>query len=147
MRIVRVTKGGGSDSSYLGMWKKAVDREKEETEFQKIVENSERSVVVDEVGVVDEEALERKSNEFEKILEVSKEERDRTQRMQVIDRAAAAIAAAQAILKESVARRRAESVGGSGKETFNSESTTADQGALTGPQQKGNHACCFFSRN
>lgn len=80
------------------MWKKAVDREKKETEFLKIAENSnpEEHSRSDETP----EALERKSSEFQKILEVPKEERDRIQRMQVIDRAAAAIAATRALLKD-----------------------------------------------
>ncbi|KAK6161454.1 hypothetical protein DH2020_004835 [Rehmannia glutinosa] len=64
---------GGGDS-YLDMWKKAVDRERKSVEFEIMAENS----------------------------EVSVEERDRVQRMQVIDRAAAAIAAARALLKENL---------------------------------------------
>lgn len=47
------------------------------------------------------QVLEKKrSSEFEKILQVPSEERDRVQRMQVIDRAAAAIAAARALLNQ-----------------------------------------------
>lgn len=44
--------------------------------------------------------MEKKSKEFKKILEVSPEERDRIQRMQIIDRAAAALAAAKALIQE-----------------------------------------------
>ncbi|CAA6667226.1 unnamed protein product [Spirodela intermedia] len=40
------------------------------------------------------------TDQFNRILEVPKEERDRVQRLQVIDRAAAAIAAARALIKE-----------------------------------------------
>lgn len=64
-------------------------------EFQKISEGSS-----EEGNGETEEVLKRKSNEFKKLLEVSIEERDRVQRMQVIDRAGAAIAAARSILKE-----------------------------------------------
>lgn len=94
---IRVSDGGGS---YLDMWKKAVERERKAVEFQKIAENSAGNDE-EERGGERKEVLERKSSEFQKILEVSTEERDRIQRMQVIDRAAAAIAAANAILKES----------------------------------------------
>ncbi|KAL5712483.1 hypothetical protein ACHQM5_014651 [Ranunculus cassubicifolius] len=94
---IRVSDG----ESYLDMWSKAIDREKKENEFQKIAENNNNviSVVDDEKGS-DPIVLEKKSEEFGKLLEVPKEERDRVQRMQVIDRASAAIAAAKALIKE-----------------------------------------------
>lgn len=95
---IRVSDGG---DSYLDMWKKAVERERKAVEFQKIAENSVGNDEEEEGGGERKEVLERKSSEFQKILEVSTEERDRIQRIQVIDRAAAAIAAANAILKES----------------------------------------------
>lgn len=87
------------------MWKKALDRERKSNDFERIAENLARaSDDDDEEGVeeekVSQEELERKSSEFQKILEASTEERDRIQRMQVVDRAAAAIAAARALLKE-----------------------------------------------
>ncbi|KAF5779022.1 hypothetical protein HanRHA438_Chr12g0565771 [Helianthus annuus] len=91
-QIIRVSDGGG-DSSYLGMWKKAMDRERKEIEFNKIVENV-------NVAGEEEEDLEAKSSEFLKILEVPTEERDRVQRIQVIDRAAAAIAVASTLLND-----------------------------------------------
>ena len=91
----RVSDGGGS---YLDMWKKRMDEERKTMEFQRIAGNSGGDASGEST-----EALERKNDEFMKILEVPKEERDRVQRMQVIDRAAAAIAAARAILKESKA--------------------------------------------
>ncbi|CAN6690858.1 unnamed protein product [Malus baccata var. baccata] len=72
---------------------------------------------VDDQGVEPVKDLEKKrSEEFQKILEVSKEERDRVQRMQVVDRAAAAIAAARAILedKNNELRTEAGDRGGSG---------------------------------
>lgn len=82
-----------------------MDREKEAKKFQKIVENEGGRVDDDDEEEEDEEEeseeeLERKSHLFKKILEVPKEERDRIQRLQVIDRAAAAIAAARALLKD-----------------------------------------------
>lgn len=46
------------------------------------------------------EELERKTRHFEEIQQVPADERDRTQKIQVIDRAAAAIAAAKALLTE-----------------------------------------------
>ncbi|PIM97570.1 hypothetical protein CDL12_29959 [Handroanthus impetiginosus] len=64
-------------------------------------------------GQVKEESpedLERRSREFQKLLEVSAEERDRVQRMQVIDRAAAAIAAARALLNENLSSSSSEEV-------------------------------------
>ncbi|KAI3814288.1 hypothetical protein L1987_19039 [Smallanthus sonchifolius] len=84
---VRVSDGG---DSYLGMWRKAMDRERKQIEFNKIAEESGGGV----------EDLETKSSEFLKILEVPTEERDRVQRIQVIDRAAAAIAVATTLLRE-----------------------------------------------
>lgn len=91
------------------MWKEAVEREKHVEEFQKIPEESS-----EEGNGETEEVLKRKSNEFKKLLEVSTEERDRVQRMQVIDRAGAAIAAARSILKEeSFLEMKAESDQGS----------------------------------
>jgi len=110
VRILRVSNEGRE--SYLDMWKNAVDREKKEKAFEKIAEN---------VVAVDGEKekggdLEKKSDEFQKILEVSVEERDRIQRMQVVDRAAAAISAARAIL--------ASNNSGDGKEGFPNEDNT-----------------------
>ena len=78
------------------MWRKAVERERLAIKFNHIKTASD----ADEQTQPDEEVLEKKSSEFEKLLEVSSEERDRVQRMQVIDRAAAAIAAARALLKD-----------------------------------------------
>ncbi|PHT27549.1 hypothetical protein CQW23_32849 [Capsicum baccatum] len=83
----------GENSSYLEMWKKAMERKRKSDEFQRIAENVERDDESPEI-------LEKKSEEFKKILQVSTEERDRIQRMQVVDRAAAAIAAAKALMKE-----------------------------------------------
>lgn len=83
------------------MWKTAVDRERKTVEFQQIAGNLAQtdndSDDDDDDVTVD---LEKKSEDFKKILEVSKEERDRIQRVQVIDRASAAIAAARDIVRE-----------------------------------------------
>lgn len=82
------------------MWKTAVDRERKTVEFQQIAGNlaqTDNDSDDDDDVTVD---LEKKSEDFNKILEVSKEERDRIQRVQVIDRAAAAIAAARDIVRE-----------------------------------------------
>ena len=78
----------------MDMWKKAVDSDRKSKEFERIAENLARDSD-DDVGEAEEEEkvsqeqLERKSSEFQKILDVSTEERDRIQRMQVVDRAAA----------------------------------------------------------
>lgn len=83
------------------MWKTAVDRERKTVEFQQIAGNlaqTDNDSDDDDVDVTVD--LEKKSEDFNKILEVSKEERDRIQRVQVIDRAAAAIAAARDIVRE-----------------------------------------------
>lgn len=131
LKTLRVSNEGVE--SYLHMWKNAVNRKKKDKAFEKIAEN----VAVDaEKG---EEDLEKKSDEFQKILEVSVEERDRIQRMQVIDRAAAAISAARAIL--------ASKNSGDGKEGFSdeekeskaifSESDKSDGSEVTETQENG----------
>lgn len=73
------------------MWKKAIERERNTTHFNKLTASNDNGP---------EENLEKKTQDFQKILEVSSEERDRIQRLQVIDRASAAIAAARALLKD-----------------------------------------------
>ncbi|KAL3812548.1 hypothetical protein ACJIZ3_013816 [Penstemon smallii] len=97
MRNSRIFVVNEGEESYLDMWKKAVDRERKSVEFERIAENSVKQVQGKEES---DEDFERRNNEFKKLLEVSSEERDKVQRMQVIDRAAAAIAAAKALLKE-----------------------------------------------
>ncbi|EHA8588885.1 hypothetical protein COCNU_scaffold006994G000020 [Cocos nucifera] len=91
--------------SYLDMWRKAVDRERKSQEFRRSTDNAAEGPRLGLAGgggeVEDEDELERKTERFEKILKVPKEERDRIQRLQIIDRAAAAIAAARALLQES----------------------------------------------
>lgn len=90
---IKVSKGS---ESYLDMWRKAVERERLAIKFQHIKTSSD-----DVDDQQQNQVLEKKrSSEFEKILQVPSEERDRVQRMQVIDRAAAAIAAARALLNQ-----------------------------------------------
>lgn len=78
-----------------------MESERKSVEFERMAENSAED---DERAGIEEsgEEFERRNSEFQKLLEVSPEERDRVQRMQVIDRAAAAIAAARALLQEEV---------------------------------------------
>ncbi|KAL8153706.1 hypothetical protein V2J09_011466 [Rumex salicifolius] len=101
----------GAGDTYLDMWKRAIERENMEKRFRRVLDNSPPGTEPVAEAVVDaapsEEVvkenpadLERKTVEFNKILEVPAEKRDRVQRMQVIDRAAAAIAAARAILAQ-----------------------------------------------
>ncbi|KAJ8434738.1 hypothetical protein Cgig2_001941 [Carnegiea gigantea] len=107
---ISASSDGIEKESYLGMWKRAVDREKKEAEFLKIAENTNAIAGSDQIQESpDPVALEKKSHEFQKILEVPREERDRVQRMQVIDRAAAAIAAARALLKDNPPPRKVAS--------------------------------------
>ncbi|KAL2323762.1 hypothetical protein Fmac_028141 [Flemingia macrophylla] len=96
----RASANGGveGESSYLAMWKKAMERERKNVQFNTIAERvAQQQNSHDAAPDAD---LEKKTTEFQKLLEVSSEERDRIQRMQVIDRAAAAIAAARALLQE-----------------------------------------------
>ncbi|KAK6913985.1 hypothetical protein RJ641_021306 [Dillenia turbinata] len=99
VRVSSSNNGGeeGEPNSYLGMWKNAVNRERKAIEFEKIIENTADDVRNEEA---EEESLEKKTSEFQKILQVPREERDRVQRMQVIDRAAAAIAAARVLIED-----------------------------------------------
>ncbi|KAK7393731.1 hypothetical protein VNO78_22295 [Psophocarpus tetragonolobus] len=92
----RASGGGDGESSYLEMWKKAMERERKSTHFNTISER----MATDNHHATLHNDLEKKTTEFHKLLQVSPEERDRIQRMQVIDRASAAIAAARALLQE-----------------------------------------------
>lgn len=125
----RNSRGG---DSYLDMWKKSVERDRKNFEFQRIVKTSAASDGGD-IGKSVVEELQKKSQEFQRILEVPTEERDRIQRMQVIDRAGAAIAAARAILQESngskLERAPGASVGGEVK---------GEGGEAMGELQEGN---------
>lgn len=81
-----------------------MERRRRSEEFRQIAD---RSQFLGENGNEDDdeemeggESLDRQTQRFNRILEVPSEERDRIQRLQVIDRAAAAIAAARALLDE-----------------------------------------------
>lgn len=115
----------GDSPSYLDMWKNARDRERKAIEFQQIAANpagtEDRSV----------EEVKKKSEEFEKILGVPSEERDRVQRMQVVDRAAAAIAAARAILDEDGPSPEAAGSGGSGSSGLGDSESANQEGNPT----------------
>lgn len=77
-----------------------MERERKEREFRWISENAPPNGEGGDVAGEGPEAVESRTRMFEKLLEVPREERDRVQRLQVIDRAAAAIAATKALLKD-----------------------------------------------
>ncbi|OEL18553.1 hypothetical protein BAE44_0020428 [Dichanthelium oligosanthes] len=87
--------GGGS---YLDMWRKAVERERRSAELARRLQAPAEAEAPAAAPPVD--VVERRTARFEDLLRVPREERDRVQRRQVIDRAAAALAAARAVLKE-----------------------------------------------
>lgn len=80
------------------MWKKAVDGERKSKEFLKIADGVPEPPLV---PTENKETAEQKTELFNKILDVPRDERDRVQRLQVIDRAAAAISAARAFMRDS----------------------------------------------
>lgn len=121
--------------SYLDMWRKARDRERRDTEFQKIADKvADLDAAGDDSNVGGEE-LDKKNEEFQKLLEVSKDDRDRIQRMQVIDRAAAAIAAARSLLEQ-----RKESFVKSSSGDANSVVKSKSSGANSGVQNESGGA-------
>ncbi|KAK7845859.1 protein LIKE EARLY STARVATION, chloroplastic [Quercus suber] len=132
---VRVSDG---DDSYLHMWKNAVDKERKSIDFQNIAHNSPPPPPPPPPNDHDHEDLEKKTLEFHKILQVSKEERDRIQRMQVIDRAAAAIAAARAILNENASRPQI---------LFQDLNTDTDATGLPAKQQGTQNESIFVPRS
>ncbi|XP_020586107.1 uncharacterized protein LOC110028550 [Phalaenopsis equestris] len=98
--VLRASPTPSSDvgESYLDMWKKAVEREQKSREFIKLADGGRE---LPDVPAESKETVEQKTELFRKILDVPKEERDRVQRLQVIDRASAAISAARAFLRDS----------------------------------------------
>eukprot|EP00250_Pteridium_aquilinum_P020990 c25001_g6_i1 orf=193-1965(+) len=90
-----------SDESYLSMWKRAKDRQEEE-QLRLYNEEKEKQEKEQEAQPQDIEKRlwDEKAQRFSSILQVPSEERDRVQRMQVVDRAVAALAAANALLAE-----------------------------------------------
>lgn len=151
---MRIKALNGGDS-YLDMWRKAKEREGKDIEFLKIADTLAEIDGSDGDDNVGGEELDKKNEEFQKLLEVSKEERDRIQRMQVIDRAAAAIAEARSLLEQ---RKESESLVKSGSGDANSvvksESSGAssvvknENGGAVGVPQGGKiylfmFSCCF----
>ncbi|RWV91633.1 hypothetical protein GW17_00046073 [Ensete ventricosum] len=94
-RRSRCSAAPGGDS-YLDMWKKAMERERRAQQSRGTRDSGEGGK---------SPSLEAKTERFNQLLQVPTEERDRVQRLQVIDRAAAAFAAARAILDESPVAR------------------------------------------
>jgi hypothetical protein len=82
------------------MWKKAVDRERRSAELAYRLQSSPPPAEAEAGAPPPPADVERRTARFEEMLRVPREERDRVQRTQVIDRAAAALAAARAVLKD-----------------------------------------------
>lgn len=82
------------------MWKKAVERERRSAELAYRLQSSPPPAEAEAGAPPPPADVERRTARFEEMLRVPREERDRVQRTQVIDRAAAALAAARAVLKE-----------------------------------------------
>ncbi|XP_026395255.1 uncharacterized protein LOC113290005 isoform X1 [Papaver somniferum] len=141
---VENAESSSSSSSYLDMWKTAMDRERKTIEFQNmaVVNGDANGEKVEEESDNDPKVIEKKSDEFKKILEVPKEERDQIQRMQVIDRAAAAIAAAQALLKETPPVIKKDSP--FDDDNGDLETTEISSNGVIGDQQQGTDAESIF---
>ncbi|XP_066335810.1 protein LIKE EARLY STARVATION, chloroplastic-like [Miscanthus floridulus] len=95
--------GGSGGGSYLDMWRKAVERERRSAELARRLQEAPPPAAEADAPPappVPVEDVRRRTARFEEMLRVPREERDRVQRRQVIDRAAAALAAARAVLKE-----------------------------------------------
>jgi len=84
------------------MWRKAVERERRSAELARRLQEAPPPAEADAPPAPGAplEDVRRRTARFEEMLRVPREERDRVQRRQVIDRAAAALAAARAVLKE-----------------------------------------------
>jgi hypothetical protein len=82
------------------MWKKAVDRERRSAELAYRLQSSPPPAEAEAGAPPPPADVEQRTARFEEMLRVPREERDRVQRTQVIDRAAAALAAARAVLKD-----------------------------------------------
>lgn len=91
--------GGAGGGSYLDMWRKAVERERRSAELARRLQTP-VPARAEAPAPPPADVVERRTARFEDLLRVPREERDRVQRSQVIDRAAAALAAARAVLKE-----------------------------------------------
>ncbi|KAI5067453.1 hypothetical protein GOP47_0017981 [Adiantum capillus-veneris] len=97
------TSSAGDGSSYLGMWKRAKDRD--EQERLQLEKQKEQEASPPPQQDLERRVWDEKSQKFTSLLQVPAEERDRVQRMQVVDRAAAALAAANALLAEQASFR------------------------------------------
>lgn len=86
---------GRKGKVYLHTWKNATGREERRFQLLQVGVVSDQSADVD-----DGEPLDLKTEKFNRLQDVPREERDRIQRQQLIDRAAAAIAAARALISE-----------------------------------------------
>jgi hypothetical protein len=84
------------------MWRKAVERERRSAELARRLQEAPPAAEADAslAAGAPVEDVRRRTARFEEMLRVPRDERDRVQRRQVIDRAAAALAAARAVLKE-----------------------------------------------
>ncbi|MED6124425.1 hypothetical protein PIB30_058812 [Stylosanthes scabra] len=83
------------------MWKKAIERDRKTAHFKRIIDRTSSSPEdANPTTLGLGEDLNKKTSDFQELLKVPSDERDRIQRMQVIDRAAAAISAARAILDD-----------------------------------------------
>ena len=84
-----------------------------------------------EEGVISSDSLEVMTDQFKRILEVPEEERDRVQRIQVIDRAAAAIAAARSLINDSPSSRKISAGRSSSDESVDSEKHSTGESYLS----------------
>ncbi|KAJ1276052.1 hypothetical protein BS78_05G184600 [Paspalum vaginatum] len=96
-RAAAAASASGGGASYLDMWRKAVERERRSEELARRLQ---APPPAEAEGPPPGDVAQRRTARFEEMLRVPREERDRVQRRQVIDRAAAALAAAQAVLKD-----------------------------------------------
>ncbi|MCO5554990.1 hypothetical protein L7F22_008529 [Adiantum nelumboides] len=85
------------------MWKRAKDRQ--EQDRLQLEKQKEQEAPAQPLPDLEKRALEEKSQQFSSLLQVPSEERDRVQRMQVVERAAAALAAVNALLAEQASFR------------------------------------------
>jgi hypothetical protein len=123
------------------MWKRASENQRSSSSPEPGQEGSNSSE--------DPEELERKTRQFEQILQVPADERDRTQKIQVIDRAAAAIAAAKALLENRPTQLSSPSAEySSDSKELKSESSVPEKPSDPGSLPDGNNfsffVFCFF---
>jgi len=90
------------DNSYLSMWKRARARQEQERVREAREQNSSATLGRDVLDLPSQQETDqaRREQQFAEILKVPAEERDRAEKLQVVTRAAAALAAAQALLAD-----------------------------------------------